>query len=60
MPAAVLLLALYLVIFGFSAQNGEQSGSVSMQLSGKMRGNPEYHIRKTLGEYGGGECGNVF
>lgn len=27
---------------------------------GKMRGNPEYHIRKTLGEYGGGECGNVF
>lgn len=35
MPAAVLLLALYLVIFGFSAQNGEQSGSVSMQLSEK-------------------------
>ncbi len=34
-PAAVLLLALYLVIFGFSAQNGEQSGSVSMQLSEK-------------------------
>lgn len=35
MPAAILLLALYLVIFGFSAQNGEQSGSVSMQLSEK-------------------------
>ncbi len=33
--AAVLLLALYLVIFGFSAQNGEESGSVSLQLSEK-------------------------
>ena len=32
-PAAVLLLALYMVIFGFSAQDAEQSGSLSMRIS---------------------------
>lgn len=32
-PAAVLLLALYMVIFGFSAQDAEQSGSMSMRIS---------------------------
>ncbi len=34
-PAAVLLLALYMVIFGFSAQDGEQSGSLSQMISEK-------------------------
>lgn len=33
--AAVLLLALYALIFGFSAQDGEQSGSLSRMLSEK-------------------------
>lgn len=33
--AAVLLLALYLLIFGFSAQDGEQSGSLSRLISEK-------------------------
>lgn len=32
-PAAVLLLALYFLIFGFSAQDGETSGSLSMQVA---------------------------
>lgn len=32
-PAVVLLLILYLLIFGFSAQDGEQSGSLSRWLS---------------------------
>ena len=32
-PAAILLLALYAVIFGFSAQDAEQSGSLSMKIS---------------------------
>lgn len=32
-PAAILLLALYVVIFGFSAQDAEQSGSLSMRIS---------------------------
>lgn len=32
---AVLLGLLYSVIFGFSAQDAEQSGSLSLQLSGK-------------------------
>lgn len=32
-PAAIALLALYRIIFGFSAQNGEQSGSLSMRIS---------------------------
>lgn len=32
-PAAILLLALYMVIFGFSAQDAEQSGSLSMRIS---------------------------
>lgn len=31
--AAILLLALYVVIFGFSAQDAEQSGSLSMRIS---------------------------
>lgn len=31
--AAVLLLALYTLIFGFSAQDGEQSGSLSQLIS---------------------------
>lgn len=31
--AAVLLLALYAVIFGFSAQDGEASGSLSLRIS---------------------------
>lgn len=31
--AAVLLLALYVVIFGFSAQDAEQSGSLSRRIS---------------------------
>ncbi len=33
--AAVLLLALYMLIFGFSAQDGEQSGSLSRMISEK-------------------------
>ncbi len=32
-PAVILLLALYRVIFGFSAQDGEQSGSLSIRIS---------------------------
>ncbi len=35
MPAAVLLLALYFIIFTFSAQDGEQSGSISRMFSEK-------------------------
>lgn len=34
-PAAILLLALYIIIFGFSAQDGEQSGSLSQLISEK-------------------------
>lgn len=34
-PAAVLLLALYVFIFGFSAQDGEASGSLSQIISEK-------------------------
>lgn len=34
-PAAILLLALYMVIFDFSAQDAEQSGSLSMMISEK-------------------------
>ena len=34
-PAAILLLALYIVIFGFSAQDGEQSGNISRLISEK-------------------------
>ncbi|MCM1057688.1 MAG: VanZ family protein [Firmicutes bacterium] len=34
-PAAVLLLALYMLIFGFSAQDGETSGSISQLVSEK-------------------------
>ncbi len=33
MPAAILLLALYALIFGFSSQDAEQSGSLSLWLS---------------------------
>lgn len=33
--AGILLIMLYAVIFGFSAQDGEQSGSLSMSLSEK-------------------------
>lgn len=33
--AGILLLALYLIIFGFSAQDGEQSGSLSQLISEK-------------------------
>lgn len=33
--AAVLLVLLYCVIFGFSAQNAEESGSLSQYMSGK-------------------------
>ncbi len=33
--AAVLLLVLYVLIFGFSAQDGEQSGSISQIISEK-------------------------
>ena len=33
--AAVWLLALYAVIFGFSAQDGEQSGNLSQMISEK-------------------------
>lgn len=32
-PAAILLLALYMLIFGFSAQDGETSGSLSQMIS---------------------------
>lgn len=34
-PAALLLLALYMVIFCFSAQDGEQSGSLSQMITEK-------------------------
>lgn len=34
-PAAILLLALYMLIFGFSAQDGETSGSLSQIISEK-------------------------
>lgn len=34
-PAAILLLALYMLIFGFSAQDGETSGSLSRMISEK-------------------------
>lgn len=34
-PAAVLLLALYMLIFGFSAQDGQDSGSLSQIISEK-------------------------
>lgn len=33
-PAAILLLALYMLIFGFSDQDAEQSGALSMRFSG--------------------------
>lgn len=33
--AAILLLALYMLIFGFSAQDGERSGSLSQMISEK-------------------------
>lgn len=33
--AGILLIILYAIIFGFSAQDGEQSGSLSMSLSEK-------------------------
>ncbi len=33
LPPAVLLFALYWVIFGFSAQDGEASGSLSLRIS---------------------------
>ena len=32
-PAAILLLALYMLIFGFSNQDAEQSGALSMRFS---------------------------
>lgn len=32
-PAAILLLALYVLIFDFSAQDAEQSGSLSLRIS---------------------------
>lgn len=32
-PAAILLLLLYRIIFGFSAQDGEQSASLSLRIS---------------------------
>ena len=32
-PAAILLLALYMIIFDFSAQDAEQSGSLSLRIS---------------------------
>ncbi len=35
MSAAILLLALYILIFGFSAQDGETSGSLSQRISEK-------------------------
>lgn len=35
MTAVILLTALYVVIFGFSAQTGEQSGQISMSFSEK-------------------------
>lgn len=35
MTAAILLFALYVLIFGFSAQDGEQSGSLSQLISEK-------------------------
>jgi VanZ family protein len=34
-PAAILLLALYVMIFGFSAQDGEESGSLSQLVTEK-------------------------
>ena len=34
-PAAILLLALYILIFGFSAQDAETSGSLSQMISEK-------------------------
>lgn len=34
-PAAILLLALYILIFGFSAQDAETSGSLSQMISQK-------------------------
>jgi VanZ family protein len=34
-PAAILLLALYMMIFGFSAQDGEESGSLSQLVTEK-------------------------
>ncbi|MCM1187816.1 MAG: VanZ family protein [bacterium] len=34
-PVTILLLALYIMIFGFSAQDGEQSGSFSQMISEK-------------------------
>lgn len=34
-PAALLLLALYIIIFGFSSQDGEQSGNLSRLISEK-------------------------
>lgn len=34
-PAAILLLALYVLIFGFSAQDGETSGGLSQMISEK-------------------------
>ena len=34
-PAALMLLALYMVIFCFSAQDGEQSGSLSQMITEK-------------------------
>lgn len=33
MPAAILLLALYFIIFNFSTQTGEESASVSREIS---------------------------
>lgn len=58
-PAAVLLLALYILIFGFSAQDGEQSGSLSQMISEKCveffnsisGGSWTEGFRKSLAEY---------
>lgn len=58
-PAAVLLLALYILIFGFSAQDGEQSGSLSRMVSEKCveffnnisGGNWTEAFRESLAEY---------
>lgn len=57
--SGVLLVLLYCVIFGFSAQNGEESGSLSQKISVKwveivnsLSGrNWSSEVRKNLAEY---------
>lgn len=56
--AAILLVLLYRLIFVFSGQDGEESGSLSAMISEKMCRASECYLRETLDaecprQYGG-------